>query len=548
MASAYERQKERDLAVEYQTRAVDLRLADPDGPNAAAAESLYRLGRLLAGFDAPDEAEPYLRRALELRAEVEGPDSPKLPAILAELSDAVEASRPDDPEALELLERLVELQDSSRNRARVAAWHAGQLNHELAIDAYLGAIELERSLPYPGVGQLANLRTRLAGQYEELGRLEEAEAELQGVIDLKTEQLGPDHPHLAYPMRQLAKLYVEEERWLDAEALLERAAALNERAWGAPETQCGCGTANLLQQVREALGKVEPAAQKTAEAADTPAKNPRLEEIEKLDDEARSLLDRGESAAARETAGRALELRRDTFGYESDEAIAGMSRLAELLRAQGRYAEAYDLYEERLYLLESLGEFDSQRALSTLHSLGMLARSTRENDDAAALLDREIEGRIALGQVMRVTQILESLGHIRLGAKDAVAAEAAFADAAERWRELAGPSAPEITRLRTGIARARLSAGRIDDATALLVELLDAEQERRYPDLHAMIQILQPLKSAHDRAGRTEQAVETNARLHELRELLDGTLPDETGKAVESKRAAGREAKTKASN
>jgi len=539
LASAHARQKNRDLAIEYQSRAADLRLADPDGPTAAAAESLFRLGRYYADFGDDVDAEPFFRQAHDIRESAEGPDSPKLGAILGALSAAIEAQRPDDLEAAELLEQVVRLQDTSRHRAAVAAYHAEHLNHERAIEGYLRALDLEESLPYPSSSQMATLLTKLAEQYESLGRLDEAEAGLLRAVDLREGYLGSEHPYLAYTLRRLAEFYVESERWVEAENVLVRTGEINERAWGAPAHPCGCNTTSLLEKVRAAMGRTR-STETTPDTHDDSrsTEDPARIEIRELDEQAQTFLAKGKSEEARDAAGRALELRRELFGPDSDEYLAGLTNLGALLRKQGRYADAFDAYDQRLVLLESRGEFD--RALGTLHSLGTLARTLRRHEDAEAFFRREIDGRENLQQILRATQVLESMANLHLASGNKSGAVTEFTEAAERWETLAGSSAPEITRLRTGIARALAADDRVDEAAALLTGLLVTEEDRRYPDLHVLIQILQPLKSAYERTERVEMAREVGERLSELRGMLNGSITGRARRAPARTKTAAR--------
>jgi tetratricopeptide (TPR) repeat protein len=66
----------------------------------------------------------------------------------------------------------------------------------------------------------------------------QAEALYKQALSIDEKALGPEHPDLAYPLNDLAKLYTEQRRYEEAEPLYQRALHIWEQAWGPehPET------------------------------------------------------------------------------------------------------------------------------------------------------------------------------------------------------------------------------------------------------------------------------------------------------------------------
>ena len=96
--------------------------------------------------------------------------------------------------------------------------------------------------------------------------------------------------------------------------------AINERAWGAPEHHCGCNTSSLLEKVRAAMGRTRSTeVAPTTNATQRETEDPVVAELEKLDEEAKTLLARGKSEDARDVARQALDLRREAFGPSSND-------------------------------------------------------------------------------------------------------------------------------------------------------------------------------------------------------------------------------------
>ncbi len=454
-------------------------------------------------------------------------DSPRLSGILTELAEVIAELRPDDAEVFDLLERNLRIENTTENRSRIARHQGALQNHERSIEGYLDTIRIESSAPYPSAMTLARLHREVAEQFVALGRLVEAEESLLQQVELRTAHYGENHPQLAYALRDLAAFYVETERWLEAEVLLEQADALNIRAWGPAGNACACNTSDLLSQVHAALGRegATPTLDKQAPAAVKETKDdPRIAQIRELETSAQGQLDRGDADDARKSMDEALALRQDVYGADSLGYASGLSRYGRLLRDQGRYGDAFEMYARRLAVLESLGKGDSSRVLDTLQGLSLTARMERRYDDAESYFAREIAGREALGQQLRVAQIHETRANARLLAGDGVGAQADFQAAIDRWTAIVGEDAPEIIRLRTGIARSQLRDNRAASAAELLAANLAAEEARIYPELRTMIQILSPLKNAHDRLGEVETARQTAARLKMLRDVERGVV------------------------
>jgi tetratricopeptide (TPR) repeat protein len=84
-------------------------------------------------------------------------------------------------------------------------------------------------LASPGLGTSLN---NLAMIYEKQGRYAEAEPLLTRALAIQEKALGPDHPDVADSLNNLATLYAEQGRYAEAEQLYKRALAIREAALG----------------------------------------------------------------------------------------------------------------------------------------------------------------------------------------------------------------------------------------------------------------------------------------------------------------------------
>ncbi len=84
----------------------------------------------------------------------------------------------------------------------------------------------------PQSPRLATSLSNLAALYNAQGRYGEAEPLLKRVLAIDEKALRPDHPNLAIDITILAQLYQAQGRYADAEPLYERSSAIWEKALG----------------------------------------------------------------------------------------------------------------------------------------------------------------------------------------------------------------------------------------------------------------------------------------------------------------------------
>lgn len=81
----------------------------------------------------------------------------------------------------------------------------------------------------PGLGTSLN---NLAMIYVRQGRYAEAEPLLKRALAIQEKALGPDHPDVSNSLNNLATLYAGQGRYADADPLFKRALAIHEKALG----------------------------------------------------------------------------------------------------------------------------------------------------------------------------------------------------------------------------------------------------------------------------------------------------------------------------
>jgi tetratricopeptide (TPR) repeat protein len=81
---------------------------------------------------------------------------------------------------------------------------------------------------------IARLLYESGGTYAALGQSEPAREHYAESLEIREQVLGDNHPDLARSLDGLAALYVQEARYAEAEAMLERAVAIHEQGGTEP--------------------------------------------------------------------------------------------------------------------------------------------------------------------------------------------------------------------------------------------------------------------------------------------------------------------------
>jgi tetratricopeptide (TPR) repeat protein len=159
---------------------------------------------------------------------------------------------------------------------------------------------------------------------------------------------GPEHPHTATNLNNLALLLQHQGDFAGARPLYERALAICEKVIG-PEHPLTATSLNNL---------------------------------------ARLLNDQGDFAVARPLCERALAIHEKVLGPEHPHTATNLNNLALLLQHQGDFAGARPLYERALAIREKVLGPDHPDTASSLNSLALLLRDQGDLAGAQPLLER----------------------------------------------------------------------------------------------------------------------------------------------------------------
>jgi tetratricopeptide (TPR) repeat protein len=223
----------------------------PGDPRTAA--TFVRLGGLLRHMGRLDDAEPVLREALAAQRAAYGDVHPRVASAVRNLASLRrDQGALDDADTLyaEALAIRRRLYGNDHADVAVTLNSYGILlrrkgDHQRALAAFAEAVAiLERvyqGKPHPNLSRgTYNMATELRA----LGRVDEAIARLRETIQIERQVVRADDPVRAFPLVDLAAIYLTQGRGREAEPLLREAVAIRRRA-GDDATDLGQALSDL---------------------------------------------------------------------------------------------------------------------------------------------------------------------------------------------------------------------------------------------------------------------------------------------------------------
>jgi tetratricopeptide (TPR) repeat protein len=279
------------------------------------------LAQLLQATNRLSEAEPLMRRVVEIFENSPGEDHPNVATALNNLAQLLYATN-----------RLSEAEPLMRRT--------------LEID------ERSFGLEHPNVATRLN---NLALLLQATNRLVEAEPLMRRALAIDERSFGPEHPEVATDLSNLAGLLHSTSRLAEAERLTRRALAIDERSFG-PEHPSVAADLNNLAQLLKAKNRLAEAETQMwrALAIDKRSFGPEHPNVARdLNNLAELLYATNRLAEAEPLMRRALAIDERSFGPEHPKVAIRLNNLARLLQATNRLAEAEPLMRRAVEILEN---------------------------------------------------------------------------------------------------------------------------------------------------------------------------------------------------
>src|SRR6266508_2872938 len=252
----------------YEIRLVELRAATEKDRVLQEARKLHTESQRLSRDGKYDESRPAAERALELREEALGPESPDVAQSLNTLA-IIYSNKGDYAKAEPLFQRAMAIYEkavgpespdvatSLNSLANLYRLKGDYAKAEPLVQRALAI--LEKAFGPESLDVAASLNI-LANLYRGKGDYAKAEPLVQRALAIREKALVPEHPDVAASLIILANLYRLKGDYAKAEPLHQRALAIYEKAVG-PEHPSVATSLNILAVIYRVKGdyaKAEP--------------------------------------------------------------------------------------------------------------------------------------------------------------------------------------------------------------------------------------------------------------------------------------------------
>jgi tetratricopeptide (TPR) repeat protein len=336
----------------FRAALASLRASAPDDPNVP--ELLNNLGADCHLLGRYAEAEQLYREALDGWRRL--PDKPAdvIARTLGNLATTYRARGLYQQAEAAYREAVQSLEHDGRYAAQTAFTQANLADLYRAEDKLADALPLAQRALRTLEGSAAD-PVRLAFALQTLAAIERAQGHLDEAGRLYRQALaqtvaqnGEDHPAAAAVKTNLAEIAMKLGQYAEAETLARQAMASWQRTLGPAHPRVGVAAVNLAQALRFQQRYVEaaPLYERALEILDG------ADRVHCLADYADMHAQQGSPVAAVDLYRQAIAAAQRVFGAEHPQTALIMTRLADVRRTQGLYAESVKLYRLALPSLD----------------------------------------------------------------------------------------------------------------------------------------------------------------------------------------------------
>ena len=238
----------------------------------------------------------------------------------------------------------------------------------------------------------AAILNNLALLLKATNRLAEAEPLIRRALAIDEKSYGPQHPEVATDLNNLASLLQDTNRLAEAEPLMQRAVAIAEKSYGPQHPEFATYLNNLadLLQATNRLVEAEPLIRQ-ALAIDEKSYGPEHPKVATdLNNLAALLQDTNRLGEAESLMRRAMAIAEKSYGPEHPDVATHLNNLALLLEATNRLAEAEPLIRRALAIDEKSYGPEHPKVARSLNDLAVLLQDTNRPGEAEPLMRRAV--------------------------------------------------------------------------------------------------------------------------------------------------------------
>ncbi len=452
---------------------IERQLAGQPEVSAALAGTIGNVYRQLGLYD---QAEPHLRRSLEVGRETLGADHPEIADSLTRMA---------------LLRR-------DQGRLDDAEEHLRQ------------ALELRRSAPGEDPAGQAEALQELGEVLGMRGDLTTAEEVFRQALELRRGAYGAGDPRVAESMGSLCKALREQARLDAAAELCTEALGIERRVFGEPHPRVAARL-NDLGILRFQAGEMEAAIELYGEAVEQARAvygEAHPVSATYLNNLAVAYGVQGDFAAAEPLFRQLLELRRAHFGDDHPDVANSYGNLGRLLRERGDLVAAEGYYRDAIAVMRRGGNESHPWMTDYLDNLASLYRDRGELAAAEPLFRQALElRRRLLGEDNpQVASTLVGYGELLVVRGDPVAAEPLLRRGLEIFRAAWGEEHWKTAEARSVLGAALAALGRDAEAEPLLRSGYEGLAARRGPEHRRTRRAGERLAAFFEARGRGDEA------------------------------------------
>ncbi len=256
---------------------------------------------------------------------------------------------------------------------------------------YRRSLAIEESLgrEHPNVATRLNNLARLL---KDTNRVEEAEPMMRRALAIDEKSYGPEHPEIVIDLNNLALLLKDTNRVEEAEPLMRRALAIDEKSYGPehPEIVIDLNNLALLLKDTNRVEEAEPMMRR-ALAIDEKSYGPEHPDVARdLNNLALLLKDTNRLEEAEPLMRRTLAISEKSYGPEHPNVARDLNNLALLLKDTNRLEEAEPMMRRALAIDEKSYGPEHPSVARDLNNLALLLKATNRLEEAEPLMRRAL--------------------------------------------------------------------------------------------------------------------------------------------------------------
>ncbi len=332
----------------------------------------------------------------------------------------------------------------------------------------------------------ARLLDTIGVVYRRMDLPEPAKPLLQKALEIREDQLGPNHPDVATSLDHLGEVDWLGGDYAAAQAALERALAIREKAFG-PDDLSVAAALDDLGSVLVSQGEfktAEPVLRRALAIREKALGPDDLLVAASLDDLGVLTLDRFDPAVAEPLLRRALAIREARLGADHPEVAVSANGLGICLYRLHRDAESAEVLSRALAIREKVFGPESAPVAQTLNNLSNPYLELGRQDEAEAAMVRAgaiFEKVLGPGHP-RVGLVFTNLADFYLRRGDTRAAEALFRRAVGVLETALGPDHPNVSFPLRGLAESLHRQGRLVEGAVPCRRALAIREKAFGPD------------------------------------------------------------------